>query len=492
MILGTGSECGKSMIAAAFCRLLRHRHLRVAPFKAQNMALNSGVTPEGKEMGRAQIVQAECAGIEPHVDMNPVLLKPTSEMGSQVIVHGAVTGTMDAAASHGHKRSLWPQVTASYDRLASQYAAIVLEGAGSPVEVNLKKHDIVNMAMAEYADARVLLVADIDRGGVFASIVGTVDLLEPAERKRLIGFVINKFRGDVRLLDDGLRFIEQRTGYPVLGVFPYLRDLYLPGEDSLSLDTRARSCTCQSAVCVGVVRLPHIANYTDFDPLECDPRFSVRYIETPRLLSGYDAIILPGSKNVFFDYGFLQASGFAARLMDYHGSGGRLMGICGGFQMLGESIRDPHGVESEEQIISALGLLPVSSTMHTQKVTRRAQHVVRLPGITGDVLVNGYEIHMGRTKITDPARAVLLSSNPEAGIDAGVASLDGRVWGTYLHGLFDNDALRDALLCWAGTLGTDAGAERFSYSGFKEAHYNRLADALQKHVDVERVLAALV
>ncbi|MEI6128089.1 MAG: cobyric acid synthase [Pseudomonadota bacterium] len=303
MFLGTASESGKSVLAAAFCRILKRKGIRVAPFKAQNMALNSGVTPDGREMGRAQIVQAEAAGIEPHVDMNPVLLKPTSEKASQVIVHGMVKGNMDAAGYYREKRTLWPLITRSYDRLAEQYDIIILEGAGSPVEMNLKKNDIVNMAMAEYADAAAVLIADIDRGGVFASIVGTVELLEPSERKRLIGFIINKFRGDVSLLRDGLSFIKKKTGYPVLGVLPLIQDLYMPGEDSVSLAVRKSSkLSCHGGIAVGVIRFPHISNYTDFEPRECDPRFYLEYFVSPEKLGTYDVVIIPGSKNVFSDY----------------------------------------------------------------------------------------------------------------------------------------------------------------------------------------------
>jgi adenosylcobyric acid synthase len=492
MFLGTSSESGKSVLATAFCRILKQRGISAAPFKAQNMALNSGVTPEGKEMGRAQIVQAEAACIEPHVDMNPILLKPTSEQGSQVVVHGVVHGNMDAADYYRQKKSFWRRITESYDRLAGHYDVIVLEGAGSPVEVNLKENDIVNMAMAEYADASAVLVADIDRGGVFASIIGTMELLQPAERKRLIGFIINKFRGDQSLLRDGLQFIKQKTGRPVFGVLPLLRSLYIPGEDSVSLDSRApQSGQSTTAVTVGIIRLPHLANYTDFDPLLCDPRFSVEYVTSAQRLMLYDVVIIPGSKNVFHDTGFLCERGFQQALLRYHANGGRIVGICGGFQMLGISIRDPHGVESNMPEITALGFLPAVSTMRTEKVTRRVRCMLRLPGQQGVCAVAGYEIHMGATSLLDTPAVQGLTPDTPAEHAAGVASADGRVWGTYIHGIFDSDAMRDSFLMWAAPAGIGENAGHFSYAQFKEKNYDMLARAVEDHIDVAGIFRAL-
>ena len=480
MFVGTSSESGKSVLAAAFCRILKRRGLRVAPFKAQNMALNSGVTPEGREMGRAQIVQAEAAGIDPHVDMNPVLLKPSSETGSQVIVHGRPEGTMDASAYYENKRKLWPAVCESYDRLAARYDAIVLEGAGSPVEMNLKRNDIVNMAMAEYAGARVVLVADIDRGGVFASIVGTVELLDAGERERLAGFIINKFRGDAALLRGGLEFIEQKTGFPVLGVVPLMRDLYLPGEDSVALDRkRLPEAKVTAAVSLGIVRLPHMANYTDFDPLELDPRFSVEYVSSARSLAGHDAVIIPGSKNVFYDMQFLRASGLAGELLRYGEAGGRIIGVCGGYQMLGATMRDPFGVESKcLREIEGLGLLPVSTVFEASKITRTVNTAVTLPGALQPATLRGYEIHMGRTE-------ELSGGGAEGYI---TASEDFRVWGSYVHGLFDTADMRNALAGWAGGGRECITSASFSYREFKERNYDLLADTIEQHADVERVL----
>ena len=492
MFVGTSSESGKSVMAAAFCRIFMRKNCRVAPFKSQNMALNSGVTPDGREMGRAQIVQAEAAGIEPCVDMNPVLLKPTSEKGSQVVVRGLVRGNFDAADYYRHKQSLWPDVTGSYDRLADAYDVVVLEGAGSPVEMNLKKNDIVNMAMAEYAGARVILVADIDRGGVFAAVVGTVELLEQHERDRLIGIIINKFRGDPALLQDGLDFIYTKTGFPVLGVVPCLHDLYIPGEDSVALERKRSAGAPESALAsIGILQLPHIANYTDFDPLECDPRFSVAYVASAGDLGRYDAVVIPGSKNVFYDYRFLEKSGIAAQLERYRSGGGRIAGICGGFQMLGETIRDPHGVESDAQELQALGFLPVCSVMDRSKVTERVGHSFLLPGTDTGISVSGYEIHMGRTVIREGGTAVSLTDGAAGAGPAGIASPDGKVWGTYLHGLFDSDLLRDGFLAWIHGGRRPVSDASFDYRSFKEKNYDRLADTVEQHVDVPLVMTAL-
>jgi adenosylcobyric acid synthase len=489
MFLGTASESGKSIMAAAFCRILKRRGVSIAPFKSQNMALNSGVTPDGREMGRAQIVQAECAGIEPHVDMNPILLKPTSEKGSQVIVHGVVRGNMDAAGYYREKKALWPAVTESYDRLSRQYDVIVLEGAGSPVEINLKENDIVNMAVAEYAGAGVVLVADIDRGGVFASILGTVELLTEKERGRLIGFIVNKFRGDISLFHEGLDFIEQKTGFPVLGVVPFIHDLYVPGEDSVSLEKKNTFSDCKSAfISVGIIQLPHISNYTDFDPLECDKRFKVEYVKSARDLGVYDVVILPGSKNVFFDYRFLVENNLRDELLRYYESGGRIVGICGGFQMLGESIKDPYGVEGNEKEIDVLGLLPVFSVMDKRKVTERVKRAFAFPGQEENIQVEGYEIHMGQTTILDEVSARFLSPNSCEREQVGAAAGDGKVWGTYMHGLFDNDELRDGFLSWVKGRDYPDNSAQFSYMQFKERNYDMLADAVEKHVNVGYIL----
>ena len=482
MFVGTSSDSGKSVLAAAFCRILKRRGVRVAPFKAQNMALNSGVTPDGHEMGRAQIVQAEAAGIEPHVDMNPILLKPTSDTGSQVIVHGIAQGSMDAASYYQNKKTLWPAVTASYDRLASQYDCIVLEGAGSPVEVNLKQNDIVNMAMADYADAAVVLVADIDRGGVFASIVGTVELLEEHERRRLRGVIINKFRGDAALLRDGLEFIKNRTGIPVLGVVPMLRDLYVPGEDSVALERKRFQQVKEAAVVsVGIIRLPHMANYTDFDPLELDPRFSIEYVLSVKSLAGHDVIIIPGSKNVPDDMRFLHETGLSDALLRYEQAGGRVVGVCGGYQMLGRWIRDPLGVESKDLTeVAGLGLLPLTTIFEPNKITRQVHAAVTLPDLKTSAALEGYEIHMGRSSVDADGNCSVHEHL--------TASHDGRVWGSYVHGLFDSDQMRDSLIAWARAGAGDAPLTSFSYRAYKEHNYDLLADTVERYVDVGSIL----
>jgi adenosylcobyric acid synthase len=498
MFVGTASESGKSFLATAMCRILKRNGIRVAPFKAQNMALNSFITLDGGEMGRAQVVQAEAAGLEPQVDMNPVLLKPTSEKGSQVIVQGIVAGNMEASEYYAMKRSLWPRITESYDRLAKRFDVVVLEGAGSPVEMNLKQNDIVNMAMAEYADASVVLVADIDRGGVFASIIGTVELFEQREKERLLGFIINKFRGDASLLKEGLAFIEERTARPVFGVVPYARDLYVPGEDSVALERKSKpkGNLTHEVPSLAVIHLPHLSNYTDFDPLESDPRFKTDYIDTPKYLSRYDGVILPGSKNVFFDLSFLVDHDFKDALYQYYYRGGKIVGICGGFQMLGHIIKDPYGVESSSEYINGLELLPITTTMEKQKVTARVKTVFRLPGDDHSDEVEGYEIHMGKTTVLDEQAVLFLRTDHAQGLDGnkgdGIATLDGRIWGTYLHGLFENDRFRSIFLNWVinadrkGDL-DEVSNKSFSYARFKEENFDKLADLVEHHVNVHHI-----
>lgn len=493
MFVGTSSESGKSVMTAGFCRLLKHRGISVAPFKAQNMALNSYVTRDGREMGRAQAVQAEAAGVEPDVDMNPILLKPVSELGSQVIVQGIVRGTMDASTYYREKKQFWKYVTESYDRLDRAYDCLLIEGAGSPVEINLKDSDIVNMAMAEYADARVILVADIDRGGVFASILGTVELLEQHERERLIGFIINKFRGVPALLKDGLAFIEQKTHKPVLGILPHRKDLYIPGEDSVAL-SRKTSCPPAhntSSVSIGVVHVPHLSNYTDFDPLEADARFQVDYLNTPRSLECYDAIILPGSKNVFFDIKYLADRGFIQKLLEYDRGGGKIVGICGGYQMLGMRIEDPLGVEDRGGDISGIGLLPIYTVMEQHKITSRFSGRFTLPGSALPLEAEGYEIHMGRSFPLPGSRVLLLRNNDTYAGCSDMGRPDGRVWGTYLHGLFENDVLRTYFLQWLASADHVPVHDGFSYQAFKEQNYDMLAELIETQVDTAYIFRHL-
>ncbi|MCK9375089.1 MAG: cobyric acid synthase [Syntrophobacterales bacterium] len=486
MILGSGSDVGKSIMVAGLCRIFRQEGIRVAPFKAQNMALNSFITPEGGEMGRAQVVQAQAAGLAPHVDMNPILLKPSSEVGSQVIVHGRVFGNYSARDYYSLKPRLGRKVMESYRRLAQAYDLIVLEGAGSAVELNLKKNDLVNFNMAKKARAAVLLVADIDRGGVFAATIGAFHLLTPGERRLLKGFIINKFRGDPALFTEGVAIIEGRTKRPVLGVVPYAGDLVLPEEDSVALGRKRRGQSRPEAggLRIGVVRLPHISNYTDFDPLEHEPGVDLRYLDHRDELRGLDLLILPGTKNTISDLLYLKETGLFPRIQAYARTGGRVAGICGGYQLLGQEVRDPLGVEGEPRVEAGLGLLPVVTTMAGAKTATQ----VAATAADGAQLC-AYEIHMGVTEPRgegQPAFTILSRNREPVQVADGWTSADGRVWGTYLHGLFDNDGFRGA---WLATLRQGAAAQgpELTYHSFQEAQLDRLADLLRRHLDLAHI-----
>ena len=398
MVLGSGSDVGKSIMVAGLCRIFRQEGLRVAPFKAQNMALNSFITPEGGEMGRAQVVQAQAAGLPPHVDMNPILLKPSSDVGSQVIVHGRVYGNYAARDYYRLKPWLLRKIMASYTRLARTYDVIVLEGAGSAVELNLKPYDLVNFSMAKRAGAAVLLTADIDRGGIFASTIGAFHLLTYGQRRLLKGFIINKFRGDAALFREGEAIITRRTGRPVLGVVPYDRDLVLPEEDSVALGRKRRhkGGSKNGAIKIGVVHLPHISNYTDFDPLEQEPGLTLRYLDHRDSLVDLDLLILPGTKNTISDLLYLKESGLYGLIQSYARVGGRVAGICGGYQILGQEVRDPLGVEGDSRTETGLGLLPVITTMAGEKTTTQVEALVPEPKGVGRL--RAYEIHMGLTQ----------------------------------------------------------------------------------------------
>lgn len=506
MFLGTGSDVGKSVLAAAFCRILKQEGYRVAPFKAQNMALNSFITPEGGEMGRAQVVQAEAAGIAPHVDMNPVLLKPTSQMGSQVIVLGKSVGNYSARDYYQFKQQLVSVVRESYHRLASQYDVIVLEGAGSAVELNLKEHDIVNLAMADMADARCILVGDIDRGGIFAALLGSFMLMTDSEKDRIIGFMVNKLRGDPGLFESGIGILEARGGKPVLGVIPHFDHIAVPEEDSVALTRRMRrrgdETTSESNVAVGVVRLPFISNYTDFDCFEQESAVDLIYFDRPAEIFQFDAVIIPGSKNTLDDLAFLRRSGLADAILAYYRTGGTVVGVCGGYQMLGRVVRDPHGVESDLQSVPGLGLLEMETEMYLDKITTQVEAVVaaeaQFPGVQRASL-RGYEIHMGRSEAAGACRTLfqIVLRNGEEDFEAdGLVSDDGRVWGTYIHGIFDNDALRRSFVTQlkqrsgkqSGS-GADAGA--LSFFQWKEEQYDKLAEHVRKHADVRGILDIL-
>ena len=489
MILGSGSDVGKSIVVAGLCRIFRQEGIRVAPFKAQNMALNSFITPEGGEMGRAQVVQAQAAGLTPHVDMNPILLKPSSDVGSQVIVHGRVYGNYAARDYYRLKPRLVRKVMASYQRLAQAYELIVLEGAGSAVELNLKADDLVNFSMAKRAGAAVLLVADIDRGGVFAATIGAFHLLTPSERRMLQGFIINKFRGDAALFTTGVGIIEARTSGPVLGVLPYDRDLVLPEEDSVALGKKRRDGAWgeAGALKIGVLRLPHISNYTDFDPLEQEPGLALRYLDHRDSLADLDLVILPGTKNTISDLLYLKETGLFAQIQAYARAGGRVVGICGGYQILGQEVRDPLGVEGEPRTEAGLGLLPLITTMAGDKTTTQVEARWQDQGEPG--LLSAYEIHMGVSVpqgAGQPAFEIISRNGAPLKVADGWVSPDRRVWGTYLHGLFDNDGFRRAFRAELrqDQAAPETAAPALSYEKFQEGQLDRLAELLRRHLDM--------
>ncbi|CAI1699857.1 Cobyric acid synthase [Serratia fonticola] len=495
MVQGTASDVGKSVLVAGLCRIFMQDGYRCAPFKSQNMALNSGITARGEEMGRAQIFQAEAAGIAPDVRMNPVLLKPTSDCQAQVVLMGKVACNMDAVSYHEYKPQLQQQISEVYHSLASGYDIMVLEGAGSPAEINLRDRDIVNMGMAAIADAPVLLVADIDRGGVFAAIYGTLALLEPEEKARVKGVIINKFRGDIALLYSGLEQIEALTGVPVLGVMPWL-NIDLEDEDGVALQNGKYAPTGSShELDIAVVQLPYMSNFTDFNALAAQPDVGLRYVSHPAALAGADLIILPGSKNTLGDLQWLQQSGLAAALQDQHRAGVQIVGICGGYQMLGKHIID--GVESGVEQMAGLGLLDVTTRFAPQKVTTQvtAQCEPGLPGLwsgCGEQDVVGYEIHMGTTQpgsqATPFSRLSLRNGQPDSAFD-GAVNPAGNVLGSYIHGLFDSApfcrALLNQLRQRKGLPVYDGPA--FDYADYKQQQFDLLADKMREHIDMDKI-----
>jgi adenosylcobyric acid synthase len=496
MVQGTASSVGKSIVATALCRYFRQAGLRVAPFKSQNMALNAFVTPDGGEIGRAQAVQAEAARVVPTVDMNPILLKPEGDSRSQVVVLGKAIGSLGAVEYHARKPELRGVVRDALARLRASHDLVVIEGAGSPAEINLKDRDLVNMFVAGIADAPVLLVGDIDRGGVFAAFVGTMELLLPEERARVAAFVINKFRGDVRLLEPGLRFLEDRTGVPVLGVLPYVQRLRVADEDSAALDERrGRARAREGELEIAVVRLPRIANYDDFQPLEHEPGVVVRFVEHPGDLEHADLVIVPGTKTTIADLGWLRETGLAAAIGARAASGGRVLGICGGCQLLGLTIEDPEGAESSVTSAEGLGLLPIrvrfGSTKRTTQVRARS---TQAHWLASEGQLVGYEIHMGKVEREGAAAGAFTiharNGEPEDAVD-GAVSPGGAVIGTMIHGLFENEGTRRALVAslriargWANVATPAVAAE-----GADE--YDRLADVLRANLRTD-LLDALV
>lgn len=491
MVQGTCSNAGKSLICAALCRIFRQDGWRVAPFKAQNMALNSYITADGGEMGRAQVVQAEAAGIAPDVRMNPILLKPTSDVGSQVIVMGQARGNRTAREYWGDKKALFPVVKQAYDSLASEYDIIVIEGAGSPAEINLKKDDIVNMGLAKLVDAPVLLVGDIDRGGVFASLYGTVKLLEPDEQARIRALIINKFRGDVEILRPGLAQLEELTGKPVAGVVPYGR-FDIDDEDSLSerLDGDARG----AAVRIAVVRLPRLSNFTDFAALERAPGVGVYYADKPAQLEGADLVILPGTKATLSDLKWLRESGIEAQILKQHAAGTPVFGVCGGFQMLGRTVSDPENTEGGGSM-RGIGLLPVDTVFRPRKTTVQARGTVgNLSGVLAELsgaAIEGYEIHMGET-VRDAAALPFSTLTRADGTTVSDGCQVENVYGTYLHGVFDAPGvalgLAQALAVRKGVSLDDAACDIATY---KEQEYDRLADAVRQALDMDLIYRIL-
>ena len=502
MVQGTMSNAGKSLLVAGLCRIFHEDGYRVAPFKAQNMALNSFITGEGLEMGRAQVVQAEAAGIAPNALMNPILLKPTTDVGSQVIVRGVAQGNMTAREYYRNKKALLPIVRETYEALAAQYDIIVIEGAGSPAEVNLREDDLVNMGMAAIADAPVLLVGDIDRGGVFAQLLGTIELLEPEEQARIQGLIINKFRGDKTILDPGLDILEARTGKAVLGVVPYL-DVALEDEDSLSTALEQRQA--ENGIDIAVIRLPRISNFTDFTALATEPGISVRYVSSVRELGEPDVLILPGTKSTIRDLDWLRSTGLEAKILQKQAHGTLILGICGGFQMLGTEVIDAEGVEGPAGARArGLGLLPLRTEFEAEK-TRTQTHLV-LEDLTGDFAalngqrVDGYEIHMGRTmpdrhtthtvaRGDAPADSEFTGAMTGRPADSFLYAQAGNVFGTYLHGFFDSDGLRNTFVeRLYRRKGIDReGREVVNYEAFKEAQFAKLSAALRASLDITRI-----
>lgn len=472
MVLGTGSHVGKSRMVAAFCRLFRDAGLSVAPFKSQNMALNAYVTRSGGEMGYAQALQAWAARIEPIVDMNPVLLKPTSDHRSQVVLLGQAAGDWDSAAFRLRRELTWQTVTQAYDRLAAQYEVLVLEGAGSPVELNLMGGDVANLAMARYAGARTILVGDIDRGGVFASLLGTLDLMPEADRRQVAGLLINKFRGDMGLFEEGRQILADRGKVPVLGVIPFWGG-HLPEEDGVALEGPRTSAS--QGITIGVVRVPHIANFTDFDALMWEPGVEVVFLDQPPW-PDLRALVIPGSKNTPDDLAYLWETGTAGAVRGYAESGGEVVGICGGLQMLGQSVSDPDHRESRQRsFVPGLGLLPLTTVLRGSKTTVQAQGRSRLPGLE-DVPVRGYELHAGVSEVLERSAFELDCPQRPDG------AWQGTVWGTYLHGLFDSAPFRHA---WLRRLGWN-GETKFRDV---EQSLDEWAEVVRRHVDWPSILA---
>ncbi|WP_299690023.1 cobyric acid synthase [uncultured Vibrio sp.] len=472
MVQGTTSDAGKSVLVAGLCRVLVRKGVKVAPFKPQNMALNSAVTKDGGEIGRAQAVQAQACNIEPSIHMNPVLLKPNSDTGAQVILQGRALSNMEAMGYHDYKKVAMDTVIDSFERLGEEYESVMIEGAGSPAEINLRENDIANMGFAEKADIPVIIVADIDRGGVFAHLYGTLALLSESEQARVKGFVINRFRGDIALLQSGLDWLEEKTGKPVIGVLPYLHGFNLEAEDAI---TSAQESDGEAKLKVVVPILTRISNHTDFDALRLNPSIDLRYVGKGERLNSADLIILPGTKSVRADLDYLRQQGWDKDIQRHLRLGGKVMGICGGYQMLGNLIHDPDGVEGKPGSSEGLGHLDTETTLTQQKTLTNVRGTITLCGKAAPV--KGYEIHVGKTDVNETVQPVQLKSNR---LD-GAVNQDNSILGTYLHGVFDNsDAL--SLICeWAGA----SDITVIDHEQLKELGINRIADAIEEYLDLD-------
>ncbi|QSO47495.1 cobyric acid synthase [Alicyclobacillus mengziensis] len=503
MVVGTSSNVGKSILAAALCRILTQDGHRVAPFKAQNMSLNSAVTPSGREIGRAQAVQAEACGILSNEHMNPVLLKPTGNMQSQIVLQGRSMGTRSAKDYfYDEKELLWKAVVESYQFLAQRHDIIVIEGAGSPVEMNLKQRDMANMRTAQMADAGVLLIADIDRGGVFASIVGTLQLLDPDEKRLVKGILINKFRGDARLFDEGRRWLEDYTGVPVLGLIPYIPNLAIDEEDSVGMsgDRYHQAKAIRNGIRVGIVQLPYISNFTDFDPLFLEPGVDASFCTQPEDLNHVDAIVIPGTKSTLMDLSWLHDNGWAASIQRSVQGGAHVLGICGGYQMLGIEVHDPEHLESEIDTSSGLGFFDAVTTMYADKTTVLVEG--EFAGEFTGIPVKGYEIHMGVTKFSGTRNPLAMTyrvysdgvhtSPSDSPIPEGQISTDGRITGTYLHGLLHNDIFRNA---WLNRIRRNKGLplqeKVTNVRAVRSEEFDRLAQVVRTHLDMSKLYDVL-
>ncbi|EEY99413.1 cobyric acid synthase [Vibrio sp. RC586] len=473
MVQGTTSDAGKSVLVAGLCRVLARRGIKVAPFKPQNMALNSAVTPDGGEIGRAQAVQAQACGIAPSVHMNPVLLKPNSDTGAQVILQGRALSNMEANAYHDYKKVAMDTVMDSFLRLQNDYEAVMIEGAGSPAEINLRANDIANMGFAEKADVPVMIVADIDRGGVFAHLYGTLALLSESEQARVKGFVINRFRGDIALLQSGLDWLEQKTGKPVIGVLPYLHGFDLEAEDAISAH---QTLSADRQLRVAVPVFTRISNHTDFDPLRLNPNIDFRYVGQGESLSGSDLIILPGTKSTRADLAYLRSQGWDKEILRHMRLGGKVMGICGGFQMLGKWVHDPLGIEGEAGSSEGLGLFAMETELTAEKRLTNVQGTLMLDG--QEVIAQGYEIHAGRSTWAEDQKSPILLS--DGSVD-GLVSDCNQLFGTYLHGIFDRPETALRVCQWAGAV----EIEQYDHRAVQERAIDRIADAIEEHLDLK-------